>query len=116
MDQRARDGFTKALEGHPLNSVETLQQEIDQGFAYVWSGEKSDVFVRIGGGVCEMGPAAGELTEIIGQALPAIEHWAEQNNCTDVMIQAGREGWARALAPHGYELAAVILRKRLRWA
>lgn len=113
ISERARTGFAQALEGHPLLSVADLEADITQGVAYVWEGQTSDVFTRINGPVCEMGPASGDMNEIVAQALPDIERWAKENACTDMFVQAGREGWARVLAPHGYEVAAVILRKRL---
>lgn len=113
MTERARQGFTQALEGHPFVSVDDLEGDIAKGVGYVWSGAESDVFVRITDNVCEMGPVAGELGEMIEQALPAIEAWARENACGESHIQAGRLGWARILEPHGYELCAVILRKRL---
>jgi hypothetical protein len=113
MTQRARQGFSEALAGHPFNTLETLQDELDQGRAFLWEGERSDVFVRIDSGVCEVGPAAGDLSEIIERAKPAIEAWARENRCHAIHIQAGRAGWEKALAPFGYEVAAVILRKEL---
>ena len=113
ISDRARAGFEKALDGHPFVSVDDLESDVEEGRAYVWSGEASDVFTRIDGPVCEMGPAAGDMNEIAAEAVPAIERWARQNSCTEMFIQAGREGWARVLAPQGYEVAAVILRKRL---
>lgn len=111
--ERARMGWAEALDGHPFVNVDDLFAELDRGEAVWWRGERSDVFVRIDRGVCEMGPVAGELDEMLGKALPEIEEWARQNGCTEMHVQAGREGWERALAPHGYECAAVILRKRL---
>lgn len=113
MTPRARDGFAKALDGHPFVTVSMLEQDERDGRGYVWSGAAGDVFVRITDGVCEMGPAAGDAARLIRDALPQIEEWARQNECREMHIQAGRKGWERGLAPHGYECAAVILRKKL---
>lgn len=113
MNPRAREGFAKALEGHPFVTVEDLEEQERLGRAFVWSGEPGDVFVRITDGVCEMGPVAGDADELIAQALPQIEAWARQNNCTQMHAQAGRQGWEPKLKPHGYSVAAVIFRKDL---
>ena len=113
MSARARQGFAEALDGHPFNTVDGLEAEVDRGSAVVWSGNASDVFVRIDRGVCEAGPAAGDMGEILSWARPEIEAWAAEIGCTEIHIQAGRVGWAKALAPYGYEVAAVILRKKL---
>lgn len=113
MSARARAGFEQALEGHPFVSVDDLEADVLNGRAYVWSGDRSDVFTRIENGVCEMGPVAGDLEEMMERALPDIERWARDNQCREMFVQAGRSGWVRELAPHGYELAAVILRKKL---
>lgn len=115
MRERAREGWAKALEGHPFVTVDDLFAELDRGEALWWRGENSDVFVRVTEGVCEMGPVAGDLDEMMANALPEIEEWARQNGCMEMHVQAGREGWERMLAPHGYEFGAVILRKKLVW-
>lgn len=48
-------------------------------------------------------------------ALPLIEEiheWARQRGATEMDVY-GRKGWQRALIPYGYDLVAVVLRKRL---
>lgn len=113
MSERARRGFAEAIDGHPFNTVDSLAAEVERGEATVWSGAKSDVFVRVDRGVCEMGPSAGDMDEILNVAVPDIERAARRMGCTEMHVQAGRPGVARVLAPYGYELAAVILRKKL---
>lgn len=105
--------FEAALEGHPFVTVDSLKADLAAGRGAVWRGERSAVFVSKDGAVCEAAPAGGDLSEIIECGRPEIEAWARANDCTEMHIQAGREGWARALAPFGYEVAAVILRKKL---
>ena len=107
--------IAEALVDHPLVTVEDLQAEVDAGAATLWTGERSAVFTRITGSVCECAPAGGDLAEILGPGREAIEAWAQERGCTQILIQAGRDGWARALAPYGYEQVAVVLRKTLRW-
>lgn len=108
---RARQGWAVALDGHPFVSVDDLIGEIERGEAHCISGARSDVFVRIDRGVLEMGPVAGDLKEMLAM-LPHIELWAQANGATEAHVQAGREEWEPVLAPHGYEVAAVILRKK----
>ena len=107
--------LAEAIEGHPFVTVEDLRRDVDEGRAAVWRGERSAVFVRKDGPICEVAPAAGDLAEIIEVGRPAIEAWAFENECTAIHIQAGRAGWVRALAPYGYEEVAVILRKKMLW-
>lgn len=108
--------IAKAIEDHPLVTVQELYEQVARGEAVMWTGERSAVLARITDGVCEIAPAGGDIEEILADARPVLEEWARENGCTEIHIQAGRRGWARVLAPYGYEEAAVILRKRLLWA
>lgn len=109
--ERARNGWAVALDGHPFVNADDLVSEIERGDAHCFSGDASDVFVRLDRGVLEMGPVHGDLKEMLGM-LPNIEAWARAHGATEAHVQAGREEWAPVLAPHGYEVAAVILRKK----
>lgn len=115
ISERAREGFAEALAGHPFNTVDSLAEEVTQGAAYVWSGAASDVFTRIhmAERICEMGPIAGDLEEMLSDGLPAIEGWAVENGCKQMFAQAGRLGLARVMEKHGYRVAGVILVKDL---
>ena len=108
------EGFAKALEGHPWVSVDDLARELNAGEATICKGERSAVFVRLSlSPVLECGPACGDIDEVTGPLRAEIEHFAAQHGFTEIHIQAGRQGFARKLRPHGYEEAAVILRKRI---
>lgn len=111
---RAREGWAKALEDHPFVTVDDLFEELAADKAQHWGGARSDVFTRVHeNGVLEMGPVAGSLVEMLTVTLPQIETWARAAKLTEIHIQAGREGWERALKERGYEVAAIILRKKL---
>lgn len=112
--ERARAGFAEALDGHPWNSVDTLCDEIAAGHGLVWSGERADVYVRFSPPAIEIGPACGDMDEIVHVFRPLIETYAAQHGFSELHIQAGRSGWTRALKPFGYDEAAVILRKHIR--
>ena len=111
--QRARDGWAEALAGHPHVTADDLVAEIERDEAQLWREGRSDVFTRICDGVLEMGPVAGSLVEMLEVTLPKIETWARAAGVKQIHVQAGREGWERALKQRGYEVAAVILQKAL---
>lgn len=112
--ERARKGWAEALEGHPFVSADELVAEVVEGTAQWWPESRSDVFTRVHeGGILEMGPVSGNLVEMLNVTLPKIETWAEAAGLKEIFVQAGREGWERALKGRGYEVAAIILRKTL---
>jgi hypothetical protein len=113
ISERARQGWTEALEDHPFLSIADLESAVEAGRAQWWEGVHSDVFTFLHGGVLEGGPVAGDPDEIVNEMTPRIEAWAAAAGAKEVLIQAGRVGWARLFAPHGYEVAGVILRKKL---
>ncbi len=56
--------------------------------------------------------AAGDMDEIVGSLIPQAEEWAKEQGCIAAIIES-RPGWARALAPSGYETHQVAVRKGL---
>ena len=104
---------------HPTLTVADLDLELRTSpAATLWTTDKSVVFLRLetyenGQRVLNAAPAAGDLQEILEHGTHAVEETARENGCSQVMIQAGRKGWAKALKAHGYEEVAVILRKVL---
>jgi hypothetical protein len=111
LSARAYAGFTEALEGHPWATVDGLMDEVTAGNAFVWHGERADVFVRLEWPALEVGPICGSVAEVIGKFRPWLEGWAVESGFREIHVQAGRSGWSRTLRKHGYEEAAVILRK-----
>jgi len=103
----------------PITLVSELQHELrTSANAALWRGERSVVFLRItecenGERICEAAPAGGDLSEILSLGTVEIEAFARQRGCTQIHALAGRDGWEKALAPYGYEPAAVLLRKLL---
>lgn len=61
-------------------------------------------------GVCQIELCAGHDINQWLHHLEKIEQWAKARNCTDIEV-VGRKGWQRMLK--GYDLEAVILRKKL---
>ena len=106
-------------EAHPTATFDDLREELetDPGAA-LWMGDRSTVFLRLetyntGERVLRASPAAGDLEEILTRGVREVEQIARDNRCSQVEVRAGREGWERALKPHGYEVTAIILRKLL---
>lgn len=103
----------------PITTVADLDLELRTSpAATLWTGERSVVFLRIedcenGERVLNAAPAAGDLREILEHGTADVETYARETGCTQILIQAGREGWERALKPYGYEQVAIILRKVL---
>lgn len=116
-DQEA--ALRQALGGdRPLLTLEDLLDEVaSEHGRFLYPGARSVIFVHeviyegTGERVIEVGPAAGDLEEIAA-LLPAMEKWAADHGCTQVHL-VGRRGWVRALAQHGYEEYATVVRKVL---
>jgi hypothetical protein len=111
--ERAFLGFAQAIDGHPWLTTQDLARDIETGQAFIWHGQHCDVFVRIAAEAVELGPVCGDVEEMVASVRPAIEGWARDNGFRELHIQAGRNGWSRLLRRHGYDEAAVILRKKL---
>lgn len=116
---RALELLSEALaDPHPTLTVADIDRALRAGEGTLWHTDKSVIFLRVdpyenGSRVLWAAPAAGDLQEILEQGTADIEQLARDNNCTQVLIQAGRDGWERALEPYGYAPVAIILRKVL---
>ena len=109
--------FAEALGKQPIWTVEDLAFQVTTGGAAIWKNERSALFLRIddypnGERVIEVGPAGGDMAEII-ESVPRIEAWARERGCTQAHVWSGRKGWERALQPQGYEVISTVIRKVL---
>ena len=106
-----------ALGNRPLVTMDDLAKAVQSGFGHVLTTPRSAIFVRVesfltvGERVATVGPAVGNLAEII-EALPHLEQWARFEGCTQAHV-IGRKGWERALKAHGYEHYETVTRKLL---
>lgn len=103
---------------HPTMTVADIDRDLRAGAGTLWHTDKSVIFLRVeqyenGERTLWAAPAAGDLQEILEQGTADVEQLARDNGCTQVLIQAGRDGWERALEPYGYAPVAIILRKVL---
>ena len=102
----------------PLFTIEDIATQLAQRNGVLWMGERSVIFTQFAAHpdkaefVWEAGPAGGDLAELT-QMIPLIEARALEAGATQAMIYAGRQGWARVLAPLGYEHYQTVFRKIL---
>ena len=109
--ERARAGWTKAIDDAYYGSVDECFAAVDRGEACWLSTGKSDVFARMEGEALSIGPACGDL-EDLPQIMSAMERYARHCGASQIYL-TGRPGWVRALKPYGYEFSAAIVRKKL---
>lgn len=55
---------------------------------------------------------AGDMAELVNLMLPSVEAWGALAGCSRFST-AGRPGWKRVLAPHGYGLSHEVCYKDL---
>lgn len=113
---RFRDGFAAAMDP-AFHRIEELEALVLSGRALLWIGTGAAIAAEVrghagGARVLHGLVAAGRLAEIRDELIPAAEAWARDAGCTHAMIES-RPGWARLLAPAGYEIHQVIVRKEL---
>lgn len=113
---RFREGFAQALDErfYPLAHLDSL---VTSGRALLWTSEGAAAIAELRAypsGLVDLHwlCATGELAELTGVVLPAAEAWAKANGCAGSVVES-REGWARALRPHGYEVHQLAVRKAL---
>jgi len=97
--------------------IEWLDFEVSAGRAWPIIGENAALVVEVkaypGGVKAAHGLiAAGDLNEIINELIPAAEAWGRTQGCKYGLIES-REGWAKALKSHGWEIHQVSILKVL---
>lgn len=104
---RCRPWIEAALEyALGTHTIEDVWALVLAGQAHFWPGRNAAV-------VTEFHPfprlkalhfwlCGGDLTELTQEMRPAIEAWGALNGCTR-FTTAGREGWQRVMARHGYQ-------------
>ena len=97
--------------------IEWLDFEVAQGRAWPLIGKDAGLVVEIkkypGGVKAAHGlVAAGDLGEIINDLIPLAEEWGRKNGCKYGLIES-REGWAKALKSHGWNIHQVAILKEL---
>lgn len=111
-----RAGFEEATDPEEY-PIEWLDHQVAVGTAWPIIGKKAAVVVEFkqypGGARAVHGlVAAGDINEIANSLIPAAEEMGRRSGCKYGLIES-REGWARVLKNHGYEVRQVTLRKEL---
>jgi len=99
------------------HTLDWLDQEVLSGRVQFWRSDNAAMITEVRGyptGARDIHGliAAGNLEEIIGELIPTAEAWARDYGCIAAQIES-REGWARAMRPHGYQTHQLIVRKEL---
>lgn len=102
---------------HRYYSPQWLAGEVWSGRARFFEGEGCALVAEIkiypaGGRDVHFLVAAGDLDELIEALRLDVEAWGREMNCIASVVES-REGWARALKPHGYEPHQLAVRKEL---
>jgi len=113
---RFRDGFKAAMVDHDYWTIEELESRVATRRAFFFPGRDAAMVGQIevypgGAKVFQVLWATGDVDELLRMA-PGIESLARMMGCTEALIE-GREAWKRLLAPYGYDLFSVTLRKAL---
>lgn len=112
------DAAIKAQDARPLWTLGDVHADLESGAAKLWLGERSAIvtvesdYQSTNERLIECWLAGGDIGEITG-AVVNLEHYARRQGCTQAHI-TGRNGWVRALAPHGYAHYATVVRKLLK--
>lgn len=114
---RCRHWIEDALEHDGgLYMIEDIERIIRDGEAHFWAGERSAAvtqwwhFPR--DKVLNLWLAGGDLEELTSRMFPAAEQWAAKRGATRIML-AGRPGWRKAMAPHGFGPLSTLLIKEI---
>lgn len=113
---RFRDAFKEAVDERYW-PMEWLDERLLTGRARFMRSANAAIVVELrhfpGGALDVHGLiAAGDKNEIVNELIPQAEEWGRQNGCLAGVVES-REGWARALKPHGYSISQVTVRKEL---
>lgn len=112
---RFRDRFAEAMDPR-LYNIDHLDAIMLSGRGKCWATETAAIVAEIktfptgAKAVCGV-IAAGELEEIV-RLIPLAEEWGRSYGCRFGMIES-REGWAREMKKHGYDVFQVSLIKAL---
>lgn len=111
---RYREYFAEALDPRTHN-IEWLDAQVFAGFIRVWPAHDACLLTSLkqfptGAFEVHVEIAAGNRETLVGNVIKRVEAWAKETGALFVTI-ASREGWARVMRPHGYELHQSEIRK-----
>ncbi len=99
------------------HTLDWLDGQILSGEFRFWRSHKAAIITEMRTyptGSCDIHGiiAAGDMGEIVHSLIPQAEGWGREQGCLAALVES-RPGWVRALAPSGYEVQQVIVRKGL---
>lgn len=108
--------IAEALEyGLGTHSVDDVIAAVESGHMQFWPAANSCAITEIvqfpQKRVLNVFAAAGDMDEIIA-AMEDVAVWAREQGC-DTFAASGRPGWQRVLAKHGWQTAAVLMKRGL---
>lgn len=114
---RYREDFAETLDPRTHN-IDWLDAQVFAGFIRVWPAHDACLLTSIrqfptGAFEVHVEIAAGNRETLVGNVIKRVEAWAEEIGALFVTISS-REGWARVMKPHGYDVFQVALRKEIR--
>lgn len=109
-------GVSQALQhGGDTYSLDDLVIEIEEGRAQLWRSENAVIVTEINDTpqkrVLHFWIATGDLDEVIALSETAIE-WGREQGCVRATL-AGRRGWVRALADHGWSEQLTVMGREI---
>ena len=112
---RHRDEIAALLDP-ALYTIEWVDLQVASGRVQAIGNDRAVILVEIkeypAGGLEVHGMAAAGDLDAILPLIEQAENWGRSLGCVYGSI-ASREGWARVMAPHGYEVTQVTIRKVL---
>lgn len=95
------------------HDFDDVKQSIISGQMQIWPAARgcavTEIVVYPKKQVLHVFLAAGEMDQIVDMIDSAVE-WGKQQGCVGMTI-AGRHGWSRVLAKHGYKAVMTVLEK-----
>lgn len=111
-----REDFAEVMDER-YYTLDWLDQQVLGGKVQFWRSDNAGCITEIrdyptGAKDIHALIGAGDLGEILTEIFPRAEQWGREQGCIAAQVES-REGWARALKPHGYELYQTTVRKEL---
>jgi hypothetical protein len=114
--QRFRTAFEALLDPR-CYTIEWLDNQLASGKIRLWSTDDAAIIAEIkeyptGARELHGLAAVGDMFVIVAELIPQAEKWGRKMECEFASISS-REGWARVMAPFGYQPYQTTIRKAL---
>lgn len=111
-----REAFQEVMDER-YHTLPWLDEQILTGTVKFWRSANAALLTEIktyptGATDIHVVISAGDMREVIEILRPRAEQFGRENGCIAATVES-REGWARALKPHGYQAFQLTVRKEL---